>query len=241
MKLGLIAQQRSQTNLALAGSRAHRGEIVLLRPAQALLELHPGDAAIGRLDVLRSMDGIEPGIWVLDELERRGVVVLNSTAVLANCHDKLATARLLEAAGIPHPHTGYLAHGLPLPELSLPLIVKPRLGSWGRDVSLCTSDRELADCLTAIRSKLWFVAAGAVVQEVVPPLGYDLRVLIACGQLLGAIRRVAAAGEWRTNISLGGRREQTWVPHDAAELALAAADALGGDLVGVDLLPQDES
>lgn len=240
MKLGVIVQQRSETNLALTAARAPGADLVQLRPAQALLELQRGDAALGRLDVLRSLDGVEPGVWVLGELERRGVVVLNDAVALSNCHDKLATARALEAAGIPHPRTGYLAHGFPLPELELPLVVKPRLGSWGRDVSLCTTNRELADYLTAIRSKLWFVSTGAVVQELIPPAGYDLRVLVACGQVLGGIRRVAAPGEWRTNVSLGGRRERTWVPRDAAELALAAADALGGDLVGVDLLPHDE-
>lgn len=237
MKLGLIAQQQSETNLALAAARVRGAEIELLRPAQALVRLGRGDAAVGRLDVLRSLDAVEPGVWVLGELERRGVTVLNDPVALANCHDKLATARVLAAAGIPHPRTGWLAHDFPLPELELPLVVKPRLGSWGRDVTLCTTDRELADCLGAIRSKLWFLTTGAVVQELIEPAGYDLRVLVACGQVLGGIRRVAAHGEWRTNVSLGGSREQTWIPRDAAELALAAADALGGDLVGVDLLP----
>lgn len=237
MKLGVIAHTQSATNLALAAAHAAGAELALLRPAQALLELHCGDVALGRLDVLRSLDGVEPGVWALAELERRGVVVLNHAVALLNCHDKLATARALEAAAIPHPCTGYLAHGFPLPELEPPLVVKPRFGSWGRDVTLCTTSRELADCLAAIRSKLWFVSTGAVVQELIPPVGYDLRVLIACGQVLGGIRRVAAAGEWRTNVSLGGRRQQTRVPQEAAELALAAADALAADLVGVDLLP----
>lgn len=240
MKLGLIVQQLSETNLALAGARVAGAEVELLRPAQALVRLGRGDAAVARLDVLRSLDAVEPGVWALAELQRRGVTVLNSPVALVNCHDKLATARVLAAAGIPHPRTGWLAHGVPLPELRLPLVVKPRLGSWGRDVTLCTTDRGLADCLTAIRRKLWFLSTGAVVQELIEPVGYDLRVLVASGQVLGGIRRVAAAGEWRTNVSLGGRREQTWVPRDAAELALAAADALGADLVGVDLLPTED-
>ncbi|MGZ4389940.1 MAG: ATP-grasp domain-containing protein, partial [Gaiellaceae bacterium] len=200
MRLGVIVHTQSETNLALTAAQAAGAELIALRPAQALLELRRGDAALGRLDVLRSLDGVEPGVWALAELERRGVVVLNDAVALANCHDKLATARALEAAGIPHPRTGYLAHGFPLPELELPLVVKPRLGSWGRDVTLCITNRELADCLTAFRSKLWFVTTGAVVQELIPPCGYDLRVLVACGQVLGGIRRVAAPGEWRTNV-----------------------------------------
>src|SRR4051794_3937287 len=130
MRLGIVAQQASEANLALAAVALPGIAVELMRPAEALLRLHPGDLALGRLDVLPSVDGVEPGFWALAELERRGVTVLNGPVVLANCHDKLATARVLEAAGLPHPRTGFLAHGFPLPALETPTVVKPRLGSW---------------------------------------------------------------------------------------------------------------
>jgi RimK family alpha-L-glutamate ligase len=240
MKLGVIAHRPSEANLGLAAARVDGIEVELLRPAQALLRLRPGDLAVGRLDVLPTLDGIEPGGWALGELRRRGVAVQNDAVTLSNCHDKLATARVLKAAGLPHPRTAYLAHGIPLPELTTPIVVKPRLGSWGRDVVLCSSGGELQEHLAAIRGKLWFVSAGAIVQELVPPAGYDVRVLVASGQVLGSIRRVAAPGEWRTNVALGARRVPIDPPAEAAALALAAADALGGDLVGVDLLPHGD-
>jgi len=77
------------------------------------------------------------------------------------------------------------------------------------------------------------------VQRLVEPRGYDLRIVVAGGRVVGAIKRVAARGEWRTNVALGGRREPVYPPAVACELALAAAEAVGGDLVGVDLLPND--
>jgi [lysine-biosynthesis-protein LysW]--L-2-aminoadipate ligase len=240
MRVGLIAQRETETNLGLAAARVTGIQVSLLRPARALVELERGDVAVGRLDVLPSIDGVEPGFWALGELQRRGVTVLNDSLALSNCHDKLATARALEAAGLPHPRTTYLAHGFPLPDLTPPIVVKPRLGSWGRDVALCTSDGDLQEHLSGIRSKLWFVSTGAVVQELVPPLGYDVRILVAGGQVLGAVRRVAADGEWRTNVALGATRRAIEPPADAAALALAAADALEADLVGVDLLPVED-
>jgi hypothetical protein len=80
-------------------------------------------------------------------------------------------------------------------------------------------------------------AAGGVAQRLVPPAGFDLRIVVAGGAVVGAVMRQAAPGEWRTNVALGGRRIPVAPPVEACELALAAAEAVGGDLVGVDLLP----
>jgi glutathione synthase/RimK-type ligase-like ATP-grasp enzyme len=70
-----------------------------------------------------------------------------------------------------------------------------------------------------------------------PPLGHDLRLVVAGGSVVGAARREAAPGEWRTNVALGGTSSPAAPPGDACALALAAAAATGADLVGVDLLP----
>src|SRR5438874_2163619 len=78
---------------------------------------------------------------------------------------------------------------------------------------------------------------GALAQELVPPLGWDLRIVVAGGRVVGAARRVAAPGEWRTNVALGGHSEPMSPPPLACSLALSAAAAVRGDLVGVDLLP----
>jgi glutathione synthase/RimK-type ligase-like ATP-grasp enzyme len=74
-------------------------------------------------------------------------------------------------------------------------------------------------------------------QELVPPLGWDLRIVVAGGCVVGAARRVAAPGEWRTNVALGARSEPVTPPALAQALALEAAAAIRGDLVGIDLLP----
>jgi RimK family alpha-L-glutamate ligase len=143
------------------------------------------------------------------------------------------------AAGVPHPRTEHVAPWLPLPELEAPIVFKPRFGSWGRDVVRCDDGEAIGRALEELHRSPWYEATGAVAQKLVAPRGYDLRLVVARGQVIGAVRRIAAAGEWRTNVALGARREPIAPPTEACAIAIAAAAAIGGDLVGVDLLPAD--
>jgi RimK family alpha-L-glutamate ligase len=228
--LWIVAHRPSATNTRLGRP---------LAPAQALARLGGGDVVLGRLDVMRSVDGVEPGLWVLDHLAERGARVLNDRCALVTAHDKLATAAALFAAGVPHPRTAHIAPWLPLPELEPPLVLKPRFGSWGEDVLRCDDEEAIAAGLAHLRNRPWFAATGALAQKLVAPRGYDLRIVVARGRVVGAVRRVAAQGEWRTNVALGARREPVQPPAAACAVALAAAAACGADLVGVDLLPAD--
>ena len=126
-----------------------------------------------------------------------------------------------------------------MPELDPPVVFKPRFGSWGEDVIRCDSYEEIDATIELLRQRAWFDATGAVAQKLIAPRGYDLRILVAGGVVVGAVRRVAAPGEWRTNVALGAKREPVDPPEEARAIALAAAAAAGGDLVGIDLLPAD--
>lgn len=235
--LALVAHRESETNRALAACRPNGGAAIL-SPAEALAWLRCGDVALGRLDVRPSLDGVESGLWALASLAERGVRVLNAPSALLTAHDKLLTARALSRAGLPHPRTRLVLADEAV-RTDGPVVVKPRFGSWGRDVILCGSELELARTLETLGDRPWFVAQGALVQDLVPPCGFDLRVVVAGGTVVGAIQRRAAPGEWRTNVALGGTRKPVAPPAEARRLAVAAAAAAGADLVGVDLLPTE--
>jgi RimK family alpha-L-glutamate ligase len=198
--------------------------------------VQPGDVVLGRLDVRSTLDGVEPGLTALRRLEGRGVDVRNGPTALLAAHDKLTTALRLAAAAVPHPRTAHVGSDGEL-ALEPPVVVKPRFGSWGKDVSVCRTRFGLQRCLRRLACREWFRRQGALVQELVEPEGHDVRLVVASGSVVGAIERVAAPGEWRTNIACGGERRAVAPSREACELAASAAAAIGGDLVGVDLLP----
>lgn len=238
MTLHLVSGSLAPTNASLlAAFRAEGVDAALTTPSELREQVAPGDTVLGRLDVLPTLEGVEPGIWELHRLKNRGVTLFNEPASLLAAHDKLATAIRLAGAGVRHPRTAHLDGSSTPLRLEPPVVVKPRFGSWGRDVFVCADEAELIACLASLHGRVWFERQGVLVQELVPPRGYDLRIIVAGGQVVGAIERVAAVNEWRTNIALGGSRRRSNPPPDACALAIEAAAAIGCDLVGVDLLP----
>lgn len=233
----VVACAEGKTNGVLVARWRELGiAATLLSPAAAAGGLGEGDSALVRLDVLQTLDGIEPGLEAVDRLAARGVRVLNTTGALRRAHDKLETARALQAAGLAAPRWTHLGSSDAIPHLDLPVVVKPRFGSWGRDVTLCKTPDDVERCIRWARGRRWFERHGALIERYVPSRGVDRRVLVAAGHVVGRVERVAAPGEWRTNVSLGGTMRPAPPAPEADALAVAAAEAVGTDLAGVDLI-----
>ena len=237
MRVAIVTHRTSATNLALAAHGWNGIAAELMSPREALLTLGRGDVALGRLDVRDELDGVEEGLWALERLAEAGVSLLNPPDTLLAAHDKLLTARILRRAALPHPRTVLLQRHQDAPDIDFPAVLKPRFGSWGRDVVLCHDRRELRRALESLAFRPWFRRTGILAQELIRPLGYDLRMIVANGRVVGAAKRIAPPGEWRTNVALGASCVGTCAPPVAFSLALAAAEASGLDLLGVDLLP----
>jgi hypothetical protein len=96
----------TRTNVQIAYAWRGMGvDARVLWAAEAAETLGEGDTAILRLDVLPTLDGIEPGLDLAPMLDERRVRVLNRPDALLATHDKLVTAERLEDAPIPHPAT----------------------------------------------------------------------------------------------------------------------------------------
>lgn len=233
-----VAGGPTSANLGLVSACGRLGlDAGVVAPSEVGRRVAANGTLLGRLDVLPSLDGIERGLGELRAAADRGTRVLNGPDMLLAAHDKLATAIRLGQASVPHPRTSHFGPGSSASAIELPAVLKPRFGSWGKDVILCTTRPQLKTTLRRLARRRWFRRQGALVQELVPPVGYDLRLLVAGGRVVGAVKRLAAYGEWRTNVALGAVRIPIDPPPQAMLLALEAATAINGDLVGVDLLP----
>jgi RimK family alpha-L-glutamate ligase len=237
MRVAIVSHRPSATNLGLVARGWNGIATELMSPRQALLTLGRGDVALGRVDVTDALDGPEDGLWALDRLVDGGVRVFNPARALLAAHDKLLTVRILRGAALPHPRTVHVRRHHEPPDLDYPAVLKPRFGSWGRDVLLCHDRSQLERSLRMLAFRPWFRQTGALVQELIRPLGYDLRLIVARGKVVGAAKRIAPPGEWRTNVALGASSVAVVPPPVATKLALAAASVAGLDLAGVDLLP----
>src|ERR1019366_3607787 len=100
----------------------------ILTPEAASVDVSAGEVVLARVDVLDTLDGIEPG---LDDIERLAAM----------------------AAGVPHPQTMHVTQADADVRLPPPVVVKPRHGSWGRDVFRCMTRQELRDCLETVRDR----------------------------------------------------------------------------------------
>jgi RimK family alpha-L-glutamate ligase len=236
----LVAGDLTPPNVALLDAAREMGvQARLLPPATVARRARRHDVVLGRVDVLPALDGVEPGLESLAHLEASGMRVLNRADALLAAHDKLETAKRLLEHGLPHPRTWHIPPGgdPTMHDPDLPVVLKPRFGSRGADVMRCESHRELGRAFSKLSKRGWFEKHGVLLQELLPPPGADLRLVVACGEVIGAISRHAAPGEWRTNVAVGGARRPAIPSFDACRLAVQAAAAIGADLVGVDLLP----
>jgi RimK family alpha-L-glutamate ligase len=244
MRLFVVAWREAPVALALTAAGGRIGlETVVATPPETARRAAPGDLVLSYLDVKPTLDGVESGVAKLRGLRARGVTVLNGPEALLACHDKLVTALRLGRAGLPHPDTAYLSAASTRRDVSrlrFPLVVKPRFGSRGEHVDRCDDPDALGSSLAGLRKRAWFRRQGALIQELVPPSGHDLRLLVAGGRVVGAVRRVAPPGEWRTNVALGAIRRPLRPQPGECDLAVAAAAAAGADLAGVDLIPRPD-
>jgi [lysine-biosynthesis-protein LysW]--L-2-aminoadipate ligase len=204
----------------------------------------PGDSTAWRqYDVIleRSLS-YKNSLYATQILNAWGIPTINPYAVVATCGDKLATTAALEKAGIPQPKV-WVAF---TPETALqaieaigyPVVLKPVVGSWGRLLAKI-NDRDAAEALLEHKVSLgsWQHSV-YYIQEYIQKPGRDIRTFVIGDQTVVGIYRYAS--QWITNTARGGRAEVCPITPELDRLSVAAAKAVGGGVIAVDILEDPE-
>ena len=193
------------------------------------------DAVIVRTMPPGSLEQVVFRMDLLHQLVEAGVQVLNPPRSLECAVDKYLTTARLARAGLPVPETivceGFEEALAAFHTLGGDVVVKPLFGSEGRGI-VRVSDPDLAHrvfrTLERIDSVLYL-------QRFVRHPGYDIRVLILGGQVLGSMKRISDT-DFRTNVSRDARTEVHTPTAIEIDYAQRAVVCTGATLAGVDLL-----
>ncbi|MCC6190090.1 MAG: lysine biosynthesis protein LysX [Anaerolineales bacterium] len=182
------------------------------------------------------------GLYATRVLNQWGIPTVNTAAVAAVCGDKLSTSAALQAADVPQPAVRVAftpeAALAAIEELGYPVVLKPVIGSWGRLVSKI-NDREAAEALLEHREVLGnFQQQIFYIQEYIAKPGRDIRAFVVGSETIAAIYR--ASPHWITNTARGGQATDCPVTPELNALCVAAARAVGGGVLALDVLEDSE-
>ncbi|MCS7110156.1 MAG: lysine biosynthesis protein LysX [Candidatus Caldarchaeum sp.] len=174
--------------------------------------------------------------------ERYGNIVVNSLDVLRNTADKLITTSMLARRNIPTPATAIAFNkqtALSIArKMGFPVVVKPVSGSWGRNIARAFDEQSLLDILELRENMPNPQMKVHYLQEHVDKPERDIRAFYVWGEVPVAIYRVSKM--WKTNTALGGKAQPCPVTDELRELVIKAGDAVGGGVLGVDILESRE-
>ncbi|MFB6163158.1 MAG: lysine biosynthesis protein LysX [Halococcoides sp.] len=174
--------------------------------------------------------------------DRYGIPIVNDATTARICADKVETSLALDAAGVPTPTTRVAFttdQALDAAaDLGYPCVVKPVVGSWGRLMAKLDSPTaaeavfEHKEVLGHYEHKVFYL------QEFVDKPGRDIRVLAADGEVIAAM--VRSSDHWLTNAAKGAETATFAVDDQIRELVADASAAVGGGLLGIDLMERTD-
>ncbi|MEO9320054.1 MAG: lysine biosynthesis protein LysX [Nitrososphaera sp.] len=222
-----------------AQQKGIKAQIVDAKSVVVSTESKKKDFQLGDVILQRSVSHYR-GLYLTACLEFLGFRVINKFKVGETCGNKLLTSLVLAKSRIPTPRTQFAFSSesaiSSIQKTGFPLVLKPIVGSWGRGVFPLRDD-EMANVIVEMReeddnplARIYYI------QEMIERPPRDIRCIVVGDEIAAAIYRYSAEKEWRTNVARGGTAEQAPITAELEEMALKAAKAVGGGIVGVDLM-----
>lgn len=192
------------------------------------------DAVIPRISISTQSYGSA----IIRQFEMMNVFSTTGSLAFIRTRDKLRSMQLLARHDIDIPKTVVANSTDSTDEVidmvgGAPLIIKLARGSQGMGVMLA----ETRSAAKAIIQAFYSQKVNILVQEFIEEAsGADVRVFIVGGKIVGAMKRQAPEGEFRSNVHLGGEGIPIKLTRAERTIALAGAKAMNLDIAGVDIL-----
>ena len=239
MKVGLLHSLiRKEEKLLIEEFRTRGVDLVMMDDRKLISDLESAPS----VDILleRSINHSR-SMYGLRLLEASGVHCINSAEVAKICGDKILTSVALKEAGVSQPpvRVAFTEESAlaAIEELGYPVVLKPAVGSWGRLLSK-VNDRESAEAILEHKALLGsYHHSIFYIQKFVEKKGRDIRSFVVGDECIAAIYR--SSDHWITNTARGASAAGCEVTTKIADISLAAANAVGGGILAVDLFEND--
>lgn len=197
-------------------------------------ELPVPDAIIPRIGASRTFYGTA----MIRHFEMMDVFTTSGSLAVSRSRDKLRSLQILSKQGVDMPKTVFASNKSSAKDVialsgGAPLILKILEGTQGVGVVLVDSEKAAKSVLDAF----YGMDVNLLVQEFIEEAGgADIRVLIVGGEVVGAMKRQGADGDFRSNLHQGGHATAHKLTRKEKTTALAAAKAMGLGICGVDMI-----
>ena len=250
MKIGILSRNPrlySTKRLVEAGTKlGHEMHVIDHLKCDLVIEKkHP--SIVYNSAKLEGFDAIIPrigasvtfyGTAVVRQFEMMKVFTVVESQALVRSRDKLRSLQILSRVGLGLPKTVFTNDTKNVDAVikevgNAPLIIKLLEGTQGLGVVLAENAKAAESVLEAFHG----LHARVIVQEFIKEAkGADIRAFVVDGHVVGAMKRQAKEGEFRSNLHRGGTAELIELTDEEEIAAIKAAKALGLGVAGVDML-----
>jgi len=253
MKIGIISKSIDfwATSQIMSAVKKRNLEPVYIHTPRIHLTLRNGKAdavyehlSISNLDVTIPRIGrslTQLGLMLLRHFELMSVPSTLSLTGLLTARNKYLTLQSLHDAKIRIPESVLIASRNRSEDLieylPPPLVLKLLTGTQGIGVMRVNDVKEAGPIIDTLSELDQMIC----LQKYLPNSGEDRRVFVTGGEVVAAMRRRAAAHEWRSNIHIGGQGMNHKVTSEESEVSIKAAEAVGVEIAGIDLISVDNT
>ena len=251
MKIAILSTNANiystQRLLEAATKRGH--ECVVIDHTRCYVGIQQGKPSIHyKGEDITDIDAIIPrignsvtfyGSAIVRQFEVMDVISANPSQAITRSRDKLRCMQILSGAGLGLPITGFARTASDVDDLinmvgGAPLVIKLLEGTQGIGVVLAETKKAASSVIEAF----YGLGNNILIQEYIKEAkGTDIRAFVVDGKVVGAMKRTAKEGEFRSNLHRGGTAEVVTLTRKEKETAVAAAKAMGLTVAGVDMLP----